>query len=751
MRAQSMGGAVFVAVVYAVVGLGCGSGSTSSPSSEGGGGGSTAGGGGGAPAGGGGGDAARTAGAQLPVTYQLTDLAGTIRYVAPTGSDVNGDGAVQAPYATLKKAVQSSSSGDTIVLRGGTYPITANAVRITQANLTVIAYPGELPIFDGSIPAPATATEEGALRLFSYQPVPAGLGEGMQLTNLPAATFNGTVPTGLAASRGFACVTGASSYVAPTSLASSGCASGAPYVITGYYPDQVWVDDTALIQVTDKSLVVPGTFYVARAEATDAAPVTTSLYVTAGDAVDLSKVRVSSSTGHFIQISANGVRLEGLRIVRHSPRWSEYAVLVNGGVSGAVLRNVELDSNAAIAVKLAGGSTVGGSQFVRSAILDHVTARRSGWLGAVVLYSDDPAITSSLFEHVDPHGEFVNAPQRGAIKVTKTHRMRVVDSLFQKNTGFNIWWDQSCYDAVVARTKLLAETDAALFFEISHGLTLVDSLVVSTSTTAPGLRLVGSSGLRLVNDSLVGGQDVVLIHTDDRSKTYLQDGAPRTCSEHLRRYDGSVAAATVLADCNVAYTSEFDMARPGAYAVAPAVNLTPGMNWMPALDLMVNNVIANPTASGSCGAKTGVCVVAVHSGPAGGSKILVSPDTILRSAARVDNPVITRIDGNVYQADGTIFIVRTDTGQSGAVRASSVAALAGASGLGSSFYGFTGSDGTAVVEASGRSAASGLVDADGAPTAALVALYDQAVPVPVDATLNAYVPAGTRHYGALTW
>jgi len=73
-------------------------------------------------------------------------------YVSPSGSDASS-GALTAPFATLQKAVNLANPGDTIYMRGGTYTLAAQ-INIgrngSSANLiTVLNYPGEVPILDG--------------------------------------------------------------------------------------------------------------------------------------------------------------------------------------------------------------------------------------------------------------------------------------------------------------------------------------------------------------------------------------------------------------------------------------------------------------------------------------------------------------------------------------------------------------------------------------------------------------------------
>src|SRR5690349_19236336 len=45
-----------------------------------------------------------SAGAHLPISYDLSSLAGNEHYVAPNGSDTNGNGSDDKPFATVSKA-----------------------------------------------------------------------------------------------------------------------------------------------------------------------------------------------------------------------------------------------------------------------------------------------------------------------------------------------------------------------------------------------------------------------------------------------------------------------------------------------------------------------------------------------------------------------------------------------------------------------------------------------------------------------
>jgi len=64
-------------------------------------------------------------------------------FVSPTGNDTTGTGAIGAPFATLSRAHQAATSGDTVTFRAGTY---TGGFYVTKSNLTFQGYTGETAI-----------------------------------------------------------------------------------------------------------------------------------------------------------------------------------------------------------------------------------------------------------------------------------------------------------------------------------------------------------------------------------------------------------------------------------------------------------------------------------------------------------------------------------------------------------------------------------------------------------------------------
>nr|WP_308121362.1 sigma-70 family RNA polymerase sigma factor [Actinoplanes bogorensis] len=106
-------------------------------------------------------------------------------FVAPTGSDRSGDGSVGKPYGSLEKAVTVIRPGQTIAMRGGTYPL-GSEVEITVSGtasrrITLSNYRDERPVIDAAgLPPTDWAVDQTA----SYWTV-----QGLEIRNAPAHAY----------------------------------------------------------------------------------------------------------------------------------------------------------------------------------------------------------------------------------------------------------------------------------------------------------------------------------------------------------------------------------------------------------------------------------------------------------------------------------------------------------------------------------------------------------------------------------
>jgi len=132
------------------------------------------------------------AGAGLVALLVSAAAHGATYYVATNGSD-GGSGSQAQPFASIARAQQAASSGDTVYIRGGTYTnFTVAAtdatyqyvLNMTKSNISYLGYPGDSrPVLDFSNISPST------LRVCGVQVTGSNdTFQGIDLTGIQAGT-----------------------------------------------------------------------------------------------------------------------------------------------------------------------------------------------------------------------------------------------------------------------------------------------------------------------------------------------------------------------------------------------------------------------------------------------------------------------------------------------------------------------------------------------------------------------------------
>ncbi len=600
---------------------------------------------------------AAVVGAVLPHLWNLASLSGTVFYVGGAGAADSNPGTVTSPLATVAAALSKTAAltPTTIVVRGGTYREGLLTVPVNK-QVRLVAYPGELVTFTGSQVFSSGWTTEGALSFHAYTAQPVNFGSGLFDT---------------------------SPFADPAAQ----------------YPDQVWVGSQTLKQVLSKAEVVNGKFYVDAAAG--------RVYLTTADAT--AGVVEASKLAWFLRIQGGPTVVEGLRISRFSNALGDYGVVrVEHGstrttpLAGCVLRHLEIVDSAMQAIQMAtavwaGTAPVYPEDIVKDVLVEHVTIERSNWMGMSATLVDGLTIRFAKITTSNLFNEFKYAPQSGALKTSRVRGIVIEDSVFENNHSHGLWFDQSNYDATLARVKSRGNLGTQLFWEISDRLLVIDSYFESPPGAANAIKIAGSSGVSLVNNTIVGGRDSIGVYTDSRSMPGCADPSQPLCP-------GS-------------YSSDRDDYRPRIATI----------DWMPRLDLMLNNLVLNPE-TGYCGGPVGMCIT-THN-----SNATVTVQSILHGADASRGIPATRLDGDVY-VNGTNAVVN-----SGGVNYLGITNFAAA--LAASPYNL------GTQEAAGKSGASW--GSGSGPSAALISKNAEAAPIPVDARLNAYLAAGTRRYGKVT-
>ena len=85
----------------------------------------------------------------IPMVYELPEVSGAIYYVAPDGDPAAEGSTLEAP-TTIEAAISRVSTGDALVLRGGTYR-TGNLT--FNQGITIQPYQDEQPVLKGTLVA----------------------------------------------------------------------------------------------------------------------------------------------------------------------------------------------------------------------------------------------------------------------------------------------------------------------------------------------------------------------------------------------------------------------------------------------------------------------------------------------------------------------------------------------------------------------------------------------------------------------
>ncbi len=503
-----------------------------------------------------------------------------------------------------------------------------------------MAYPGEVPVFNGAQALPNGWVSEGSLRYHSYSVQPVTDGSGISFSSGQNLTGDKV----------------------------------------GKHPDQAWIGSTQLRQVTAKSAVSAGKFWV------DAG--NSRIYLSGAD-VAKGNVEVSDRDV-FVSISGAGSTLEGLQITRFSNSANDYGVVrVNPGAHGTTMRNVEITDAAFQAVQYAGSSPIKG------ATMTNVTIARANWMGVSSTLVDDLTMKAVKITDLNQFGEFTSSPQSGALKTSRNRAVKVLDSVITNNNSHGLWFDQSNVDVDVAGNTITGNSGSSVFFEISDDLLMINNYVRSTGGSR-ALKIAGSSGVKLLNNTIVGGADPIGVYVDNRSKPGCADPSKPLCAN--------------------SYNSDRDSVR----------TLPDTLDWMPRIDLMLNNIITTPTATGYCGTRTALCITASNNGA-------TAPiNTIIHKADPSRGIPQTRIDGNVY-ANGTSTTIATAIGTHTTHTTFTTA-------MKNNPVNITGID-------TNSKTGTQWTNPDGTPTPTLNTHHNQAIPTPTNTNINQYLPPNTHHYG----
>jgi hypothetical protein len=301
-------------------------------------------------------------------------------FVAPSGSDGSGTGAISAPLATIQAALSRVGAGGTIVLRAGNYN---EDLFIGKSGITIQNYPGEAAWLDGSVPVTGW-TQSGNTWVHSGWGAQFDWSQSFSSGSNAGGFVDGAYPLAAA-------------------------------------PDQTFVDGQQLQQVLAGP--GPGQFAVNYSSRT----------ITVGSNPNGHAIRASNLT-QAIVVSAGNVTLRGFGVRNYATPLPQIGTVFLGGSSGGcAVQNVVIQDNA----------TQGLSIDAPNTMVDHVTATNNGMTGIHANGADHSTVQNSVVtgnntQHFNP------APSAAGIKFTRLDGFTVRNNDVQNNANVNaIWADEN--------------------------------------------------------------------------------------------------------------------------------------------------------------------------------------------------------------------------------------------------------------------------------------------------------------------
>ena len=268
------------------------------------------------------------------------------------------------------------------------------------------------------------------------------------------------------------------------------------------WPALLFVDGRQARQVTARSQVRPGTFYVDGAG-----------QVWTGDDPGRRQIRVSTLQQAVYVNDGHGSSLTGLEVLRYATPQARVAAVVMHG-DNTLVQYLHVAENAAAGVSVTG----------RDAVVRRTTMLRNGQLGLHAHHADRLQVRDSTL--VDNNFErFAIAHHAGGMKVTSSRDVHLEGNEFRDNIGNGGWLDESVYRSVALRNRFTGNSHHGLMLELSAYHRFVGNTVVGNGEA--GIRILESSHAQVVHNSF----------RDNRRGIDLMDGRRTSRDRNARGHD----------------------------------------------------------------------------------------------------------------------------------------------------------------------------------------------------------------------
>lgn len=336
---------------------------------------------------------------------------GSTSYAAPAdavfvdvakGADTSA-GTLGAPLKTLKSAVAKAKSGQTVVLRQGTYNESVTVP--SNKSLTIQSYPKEAVWLDGSVPVTSWQKSGSTWLATGWTPEFSSSMDGV--ANNPRFVN-----------------------------------SASPMAAR---PDQVFVDGVQLKQVGSAAEVVAGTFFVDYAANT----------IRLGTDPAGHQVR-ASNLAQAIYSSATKTTVQGIGVRRYATPYGARAAVVLAATSSAA-RNLVVADNAMIGLAVQNNDSV----------VERVTAQRNGMMGIGVNAAYNLVIRDSVVTLNNGQGFKPAPVSGGIKVTRSRGVTIVNNDTSSNNKSSGIWLDESVYNANVSNNTSSSNGYTGIQLELS--------------------------------------------------------------------------------------------------------------------------------------------------------------------------------------------------------------------------------------------------------------------------------------------
>jgi parallel beta-helix repeat protein len=369
-------------------------------------------------------------------------------FVAPTGSD-SAVGSLAHPLLTVQRAITVATSGQTIVLRGGTYHQRTTVT--SDKTVTIQPYRREAVWFDGSSVV-GNWQRDGT----------AWVTGGWDTRFDSSPTFERGAPDNT--EPGYVFLNPAHPLAA--------------------HPDQLWIDGHAQIQVATAAEVRPGDFAV-----DDAAG---RLYL--GSDPTGHEVRASDKVKAF-SIQSKDTVLRGFGVRRYATSVPGFGAITIEAPGGTV-DNLLIENNATTGLFIGAANTT----------VTRVTVRDNGMMGMGANYADGLRVTG-LVSTGNNTEHFNNAPVSGGFKITRSRTVTIERSSIEGNFGPGLWFDQSDFDVAVIANDVRGNAGHGVSLEISAHVIVAGNRISNNRDN--GIKVNDTTDVQIWNNTIVdNGRDL---------------------------------------------------------------------------------------------------------------------------------------------------------------------------------------------------------------------------------------------------